>query len=51
VATFRLAACGNEGKNLPADYPGVISVMATDQDDLRASFSNYGRPGAVAAPG
>jgi subtilisin family serine protease len=35
----------------PADYPDVISVMATDQNDVRASFSNYGRPGVVAAPG
>jgi subtilisin family serine protease len=50
-----VAAYGNEGKNqpsvYPADYPGVISVMATDQNDKRASFSNYGRPGLVAAPG
>ncbi|MGE3270484.1 MAG: S8 family serine peptidase [Chloroflexota bacterium] len=50
-----VAAYGNEGKNAPAaypaDYPGVISVMATDQHDARASFSNYGRAGLVAAPG
>jgi subtilisin family serine protease len=50
-----VAAYGNEGKNMPAaypaDYPNVISVMATDQNDKRASFSNYGRPGLVAAPG
>lgn len=50
-----VAAYGNEGKNMPsaypADYPGVVSVMATDQNDRRASFSNYGRPGLVAAPG
>jgi subtilisin family serine protease len=50
-----VAAYGNEGKNMPtaypADYPGVISVMATDMNDVRASFSNYGRPGLVAAPG
>ena len=50
-----VAAYGNEGKNMPsaypADYPGVISVMATDQNDTRATFSNYGRPGVVAAPG
>jgi subtilisin family serine protease len=50
-----VAAYGNEGKNLPtaypADYPGVISVMATDQQDRRATFSNYGRQGLIAAPG
>lgn len=50
-----VAAYGNEGKNhptvYPADYPGVISVMATDQNDKRATFSNYGRKGLVAAPG
>jgi len=50
-----VAAYGNEGKNqpyvYPADYPGVISVMATDQNDVRAAFSNYGRAGVVAAPG
>src|SRR5262249_26188858 len=50
-----VAAYGNEGKNTPAvypaDYPGVISVMPTDQNDKRATFSNYGRAGLVAAPG
>lgn len=50
-----VAAYGNEGQNnptaFPADYPGVISVMATDQNDRRAAFSNYGRAGVVAAPG
>jgi thermitase len=50
-----VAAYGNEGlsqpKVYPADYEGVISVMATDRNDRRASFSNYGRPGVVAAPG
>jgi subtilisin family serine protease len=39
-----VAAYGNEGKNTPAahpaDYPGVISVMATDQNDRRATFPN-----------
>jgi subtilisin family serine protease len=50
-----VAAYGNEGLNqpkvFPADYPGVISAIATDRNDQRASFSNYGRPGVVAAPG
>ena len=50
-----VAAYGNEGKDTPAAYPadspGVISMMATDQNDKRATFSNYGRKGLVAAPG
>jgi subtilisin family serine protease len=50
-----VAAYGNEGKSLPAaypaDYPGVIPVMATDHQDVRATFSNYGRPDIIAAPG
>ncbi len=49
------AAYGNEGQNSPAVYPadsrGVLSVVATDQQDKRASFSNYGRAASVAAPG
>ena len=50
-----VAAYGNEGTSTPgaypADYPGVISVMAVDKNDTRATFSNYGRAGLVAAPG
>ena len=29
----------------------MISVMATDQNDTRATFSNYGRPGRRRRPG
>ena len=54
------ASAGNEAHNndtvvkYPTDYylPNVISVAATDDDDLIASFSNYGlRTVAVGAPG
>ena len=49
-----MAAAGNGGTSGPryaAAYPGVIAVAATDQDDQRASFSNYGSWVDVAAPG
>jgi len=35
----------------PAAYNNVIGVSATDQNDVRASWSNYGSHVAVAAPG
>lgn len=50
-------AAGNEGRNIdqvpqyPAVYPEVIAVAATDQDDRRASFSNFGHAVDVSAPG
>jgi subtilisin family serine protease len=47
-------AAGNDGRDL-ADYlgsrPDVVNVAATDQDDCRASFSNYGDWVDVCAPG
>jgi thermitase len=55
-----VAAAGNSSGNsdeqpiLPASYfvPNVISVAATDEDDLRAGFSNYGRHTVhLSAPG
>lgn len=49
-----VAAAGNRGREgwfYPASYDGVISVAATDADDRRASFSNYGSRIDVAAPG
>jgi len=55
-----VAAAGNDANNndllplYPASYnlPNIISVAATDQNDRRASFSNWG-PGTVhvSAPG
>jgi serine protease len=49
-----IAAAGNQdtsGLFYPAAFPEVISVGATDANDLRASFSNYGSTIDVMAPG
>lgn len=49
-----VAASGNDGCNCvayPANYPEVIAVGATDQNDNLASFSNYGANLDVTAPG
>ncbi|MFX1425717.1 MAG: S8 family peptidase [Promethearchaeota archaeon] len=49
-----IAAAGNsnsESLHYPAAYPGVIAVSATDQNDNKASFSNYGDWIDVSAPG
>lgn len=48
------AAAGNSNSSspeYPAAYEKVISVAATDQNDLKASFSNFGDGVDVAAPG
>lgn len=52
--TFLVAAAGNDNTTeefFPAAYPYVFSVGATDQNDKRASFSNYGSTIDVMAPG
>lgn len=49
-----VAAAGNQNSAepfYPAAFPEVISVGATDQNDFRASFSNYGSTVDVMAPG
>ncbi|PID21746.1 hypothetical protein CSV61_08580 [Sporosarcina sp. P3] len=51
-----VASAGNEALegnpvNYPASYPEVISVGATDQQNRRASFSNYNSYVDVVAPG
>lgn len=49
-----VAAAGNENTDeprYPAAYPEVISVAATDENDARASFSNFGTSIDVMAPG
>jgi subtilisin family serine protease len=49
-----VAAAGNEltsTPSYPASLAGVISVGATDANDKLASFSNFGAPITVVAPG
>ncbi|MCB9845896.1 MAG: S8 family serine peptidase [Phycisphaeraceae bacterium] len=49
-----VAAAGNNGSGsnfYPAAYSGVIAVAATDSNDDRAGFSNFGNWVDVAAPG
>lgn len=50
-----VCAAGNDGTSqrmYPAAYTNCIAVAATDQDDARASFSNFGADWVdVAAPG
>lgn len=49
-----VAAMGNRGDGsqiFPAAQPGVLSVGATDINDKRASFSQYGTWISVSAPG
>jgi subtilisin family serine protease len=53
-----VAAAGNDGTDndvwptWPARYSGVIAVMATDRNDARPAFSNYGAKTVhIAAPG
>jgi hypothetical protein len=50
-------AAGNDNNDInvtpqyPAIYPEVIAVVATDQKDKKASFSNFGAATDVSAPG
>lgn len=49
-----VAAAGNSGEgrlNYPAGFSNVLSVGATDQNDRRASWSNYGSGLDISAPG
>jgi thermitase len=49
-----VAGAGNDGTTdlfYPAAFDNVVSVGASDEDDLRASFSNYGNWVDIAAPG
>lgn len=50
-----VAAVGNEGKDTadfaPANLNHVIGVAATDENDARAPFSNWGPAVDIAAPG
>ena len=49
-----VAAAGNSNNETvlyPAGYPTVLSVAATDPNDAKASFSNYGTWVSLSAPG
>ncbi len=49
-----VAATGNDGvsdPHYPACYPSVLAVSATDRNDRKAGFSNYGNWVDVCAPG
>jgi thermitase len=49
-----VAAAGNNGSIVPfypANYANVVSVAATDSNDHKASWSNYGQWVTIAAPG
>lgn len=49
-----VSAAGNDNHecpHYPSAYPHVLSVAATDHNDEKASFSNYGLSVDVAAPG
>ncbi|MBI2830572.1 MAG: peptidase S8 [Chloroflexi bacterium] len=49
-----VAAAGNDGissPSYPAYYTNVIAVAATDSNDTKASWSNYGSWVDIAAPG
>lgn len=52
--TVVVVAAGNSGSSspsYPAYYPNAIAVAATDSNDAKASWSNYGSWVDVAAPG
>lgn len=54
MGTLVVAAAGNSGTNAahyPSGYDNVLSVAATNNSDVRASFSNYGPTIDVCAPG
>jgi subtilisin family serine protease len=50
-----VVAAGNAAANTvnygPAGVPGVLSVAATDREDRRLGFSNFGQAVQIAAPG
>ncbi|MCK5243387.1 S8 family serine peptidase [bacterium] len=53
LGALTLVSAGNSGTNIDAwpDFSGFVLVGATTSSDTRASFSNYGIPIDVMAPG
>ncbi|HEX5485545.1 MAG TPA: S8 family peptidase [Limnobacter sp.] len=48
-----VVAAGNNGGTVdtPANCPGALAVAGTDQQGLKANYSNFGSPVALTAPG
>ncbi len=49
-----VASAGNDGQrtaSYPGGFVGVVDVASTDNNDIRSSFTNYGPPVWLAAPG
>jgi serine protease len=54
LGSIVISSAGNENQSTPdypAAYDNVLSVAATDANDKRASFSNYGETIDISAPG
>jgi len=54
AGTLVVAACGNSGNArvlYPAGYDHVLSVAATDRNDVKTNFSTYGDWVDISAPG
>jgi subtilisin family serine protease len=54
LGSLVVASAGNNSSQLPsypAAYDHVLSVAASNQDDIRATFSNYGPTVDIIAPG
>ncbi len=51
VAAGNTSSGGITGARYPSDFESCISVIATDSNDMKASWSNFGAEKDIAAPG
>ncbi len=54
AGVLTVCAAGNESSDeysFPSDHDSCVSVIALDENDKRASFSNYGSDKDISAPG
>jgi hypothetical protein len=51
LVVFAAGNSNDDGKWYPAVHPNVIAVAATDDEGIKATFSNYGGWVDIAAPG
>lgn len=51
IVFFSAGNDGTETENFPGNYPPVIAVAATNYDDKKCSYSNYGDWIDISAPG